>query len=104
MWYPKQKFPVWGLVVRHREWATHLAELERLPLGCEADWGHIISTFLPNNGQTSSVGDESEGLDMTSLNLNSSLEAPPRDGVRILVDKLMGLSALVFAVTSAQKK
>jgi hypothetical protein len=52
MWYPRQKLPVWGLSIRHLEWATHLAELERLPIGREADWGNTIAAFLPDDGHS----------------------------------------------------
>ncbi|KAG9186830.1 hypothetical protein G6011_09938 [Alternaria panax] len=99
MWYPRQKLPVWGLSVRHPEWATHLAELERLPVGRKADWGHTISTFLPDDGQSSySSAVKDEDFGMRSLNLGPDVEAPPRDGIRILMDKLLQLSAIVSSV------
>jgi hypothetical protein len=100
MWYPGQKLPVWGLSVRHPEWATHLAELERLPIGRKADWGDTIATFLPDDGQScysSAVEDEDFG--MRNLNLGIGAEAPLHDGIRILMDKLLQLSATVSAVT-----
>ncbi|KAH7385604.1 hypothetical protein BKA66DRAFT_583220 [Pyrenochaeta sp. MPI-SDFR-AT-0127] len=110
MWYPQQKLPVWGLAVRHVEWATHLAELERLPIGRQADWGHTVSTFLPDDGLTSySSGEENIDLDMGHLSLrlaeyNSNTDVPPRDGIRILTDKLMQLSAIISSVTSGGKR
>ena len=100
MWYPGQRLPVWGLCVRHSEWATHLAELERLPVGRKADWGHTVATFLPDDGQScysSAVEDEDFG--MRNLDLGPGVEAPPRDGIRILMDKLLQLSAIVSSVT-----
>ncbi|KAI4604780.1 hypothetical protein J4E80_010936 [Alternaria sp. BMP 0032] len=100
MWYPGQRLPVWGLCVRHSEWATHLAELERLPVGRKADWGHTVATFLPDDGQScysSAVEDEDFG--MRNLDLGAGVEAPPRDGIRILMDKLLQLSAIVSSVT-----
>lgn len=100
MWYPGQKLPVWGLSVRHPEWATHLAELERLPIGRKADWGDTIATFLPDDGQScysSAVEDEDFG--MRNLNLGIGAEAPLHDGIRILMDKLLQLSATVSAIT-----
>jgi hypothetical protein len=100
MWYPGQKLPVWGLCVRHTEWATHLAELEHLPVGRKADWGHTVATFLPDDGQscyTSAVEDEDFG--MKNLDLGPGVEEPPRDGIRILMDKLLQLSAIVSSIT-----
>ncbi|KAI4625255.1 uncharacterized protein J4E87_005101 [Alternaria ethzedia] len=100
MWYPGQRLPVWGLCVRHSEWATHLAELERLPVGRKADWGHTVATFLPDDGQScysSAVEDEDFG--MRNLDLGPGVEAPPRDGIRILMDKLLQVSAIVSSVT-----
>ncbi|KAF1835518.1 hypothetical protein BDW02DRAFT_548101 [Decorospora gaudefroyi] len=100
MWYLGQKLPVWGLSVRHTEWATHLAELERLPVGSKADWGRTITTFFPDDGQSSysvAVGDEEFG--MNNLSLGHGVEAPPHEGIRFLVDKLLQLSAIVSSVT-----
>jgi hypothetical protein len=99
MWYPGRKLPVWGLAFRHTEWATHLAELERLSPGRKADWGHTVATFLPDNGQDSHSAAEDEELGMANLKLGPNVEAPPRDGVRILMDKLLQLSAIVSSVT-----
>jgi hypothetical protein len=100
MWYPGQKLPFWGLAVRHTEWATHLAELERLPVGRKADWGHTVATFLPEDGQTTySAAKKDEDFGMTNLNLGPNVEAPPRDGIRILMDKLLQLSAIVSSVS-----
>ena len=100
MWYPGKKLPVWGLAVRHPEWATHLAELERLPVGRKADWGHTVATFLPDDGQMSyAAAVEDKDFGMTNLNLGPNVEAPPRDGIRILMDKLLQLSAIVSSVS-----
>ncbi|KAI4616063.1 hypothetical protein J4E83_006733 [Alternaria metachromatica] len=100
MWYPGQRLPVWGLCVRHSEWATHLAELERLPVGRKADWGHTVATFLPDDGQSCySSAVEDEDFVMRNLDLGPGVEAPPRDGIRILMDKLLQLSAIVSSVT-----
>ncbi|KAL1791959.1 hypothetical protein ACET3X_009710 [Alternaria dauci] len=130
MWYPGQKLPVWGLSVRLPEWATHLAELERLLVGREADWGDTIATFLPDDGQSrdssaartfarpvrGGVEGEAEMAELTegavaqhpededfgprNLNLGPGVETPPRDGIRILMDKLLQLSAIVSSVTN----
>jgi hypothetical protein len=101
MWYPGQKLPVWGLAVRHTEWATHLAELERLPVGCQADWGHTLTKFLPDDGLMSNLDDNGD-LGMEHLTLSDRNEAPPRDGIRILMEKLMQLSEIVSSVTTDQ--
>jgi len=101
MWYPQQKLPVWGLAVRHPEWASHLAELESLAIGRQASWEDTISTFLPDDGQSSSyIDDDSEDCGMRRLKLDDSDDAPPRDGIRILTDKLMRLSEIVSSVTA----
>ncbi|KAF1840783.1 uncharacterized protein K460DRAFT_321268, partial [Cucurbitaria berberidis CBS 394.84] len=102
MWYPQQQMPVWGLGVRHSEWATHLAELECLDVGCQATWGNTISTFLPDNGLTSSASTNEEDLGMKALNLDDKDEVSPRDGIRILMEKLMQLSEIVSSVTKAE--
>ncbi len=96
MWYPKQKLPVWGLSLRHSEWLTHLAELERLPAGHQADWGNTISTFLPE-----------DDMGMSKLRLDNSPQAhseniPTSNGMRILIEKLMQLSTIVSSVTNAR--
>jgi len=99
MWYPNQKLPLWGLGVRHTGWAIHLAELERLPVGHKSEWGNIITTFLPDDGQMSCVtGEEDEGFGMTGLTLDNDSKAPPRNGIRLLTDKLMQLSEIVSSV------
>jgi hypothetical protein len=36
---------------------------------------------------------------MKNLNLGPGVEAPRRDGIRILIDKLLQLSAIVSSVT-----
>lgn len=96
MWYPQQRAPCWGINVRHSEWATHLCELERLPVGRAADWGDTVSTFLPDNGLTSSVTQENgDDLGVPNLRLSNNIEPPPRDGIRLLMEKLMKLSEVV---------
>jgi len=98
MWYPRQKMPVWGLAVRHTEWASHLAELECLAIGRQASWEDTISTFLPEDGLSSSYIDEdSEDCGMGRLKLD---DGTPRDGIRILTEKLMRLSEIVSSVTA----
>lgn len=96
MSYPPNKPPVWGLVVRHTEWATYLTELERLPIGRKADWGNTITTFLPDHGQSSyTTNGEDWDLQIGNLNLSPDTEALPRKGIRILMEKLLQLSAIV---------
>ncbi|KAF1956384.1 hypothetical protein CC80DRAFT_593832 [Byssothecium circinans] len=99
MWYPRQTQPCWGLNVRHSEWATHLAQLEWLPLGRAADWGDAISTFLPDDGLTSAGNMAEEDVDLQQLEAlrlaNMNIEEPPRDGTRLLLDKLMQLSLVI---------
>jgi hypothetical protein len=101
MWYPKQSAPVWSLAVRHTEWATHLAELERLPPGRQVTWDHTITTFLPDDGESSCNPTEgNEDFGMSKLNLGRTVNEPPRPGIRILVEKLMQLSDIVSSVTA----
>lgn len=102
MWYPGQKKPVWGLGVRHPEWATHLAELERLSIGRQASWGDTISTFFPDDGQSSSYN-EADGKDygMRKLQVDDDPEDEPRKGIRVFTDKLLRLSEIVSSVTEA---
>ncbi|EOA81902.1 uncharacterized protein SETTUDRAFT_96874 [Exserohilum turcica Et28A] len=96
MSYPPQKPPVWGLGVRHTEWATYLGELERLPIGRKADWGHTITTFLPDHGQSSYTASGEDGdLQLSNLTLSPDIESPPRKGIRILMEKLLQISAIV---------
>lgn len=94
MWYPQQKLPVWGLAVRHSEWATHLAELENLPVGRRADWEHTISTFFPADGQSSSYKPDKEDLGMGALGLSKTA------GVGLLISHLLRLSDIVSSVTA----
>jgi hypothetical protein len=42
---------------------------------------------------------EDEEFDMTNLNLGPNVEAPPRNGIRILMDKLLQLLAIVSSVS-----
>lgn len=106
MWYPGQTMPVWGLGVRHDTWALHLAQLERLSVGGNADWDNSISTFFPDDGYSDNFLDnkgkhkaEDEEFGLNNLSLDSSeIEETPRHGVRILLNKLMQLSTLVSSV------
>lgn len=100
MWYPQQKSPVWGLAVRHTEWATHLAELENLPLGRQASWDEdTVSVFLPDNGMSSIYIDEDdENYGMRKLSIE---KGAARNGIRILTDKLMTLSKIISSVTDS---
>ncbi|UPX10799.1 uncharacterized protein EKO05_0001438 [Ascochyta rabiei] len=102
MWYPKQSLPCWGLAVRHTEWATHLAELERLQTGHQANWGDTVSTFLPADGGSSIFLDEDDDLGVSKLKLDSDAEGlqqgPSWEGVRILTNILLQLSGIVSAV------
>ena len=98
MWHPFQtKLPFWGMTVRHREWSTHLSELERLPQGRAVDFGDIVETFLPQNGVTSA--DEKEGdhdlPQLHRLGLDEDSSPPARDGIRKLVNLLLTLSRLI---------
>ena len=106
MWYPGQSLPCWGLAVRHTEWATHLAELERLQTGHRADWGNTISTFLPEDGGCSVRLEEDADLGFDGLNLKDDVEKPHRslscEGIRTLVNILLQLSEIVSSVTSGQ--
>ncbi|KAF2856104.1 hypothetical protein T440DRAFT_494916 [Plenodomus tracheiphilus IPT5] len=98
MWYPMKQTPVWGLAVRHIEWATHLAELERLPVGDQARWGDTISTFLPDDGQMSSA--HGPVKKQVKLDRDEKQDEPPRTGIRILVGRLMQISEIVSSVTA----
>jgi hypothetical protein len=98
MWYPQQQKPVWGLAVRHTEWATHLAELERLSTGRRADWEDTISTFFPEDGQMSAYTEDTEDIGMSRLNIDESASSTG-NGLRILVESLLKLSEIVSSVT-----
>jgi hypothetical protein len=105
MWYLHQPLPCWGLAVRHVEWATHLAELERLQTGHQASWGDTIAMFLPEDGGSSTILEEDDDLKMQRLELGSNTEEPPRrpsrEGIRVLTNTLLQLSELVSFVTTA---
>jgi hypothetical protein len=97
MWYPFQTVPCWGLNVRHREWAAHLCELERLPQGQGVEFGDVVERFLPANGVTS-THDPDPNVDLPQLQrleLDDHNIPPAKDGVRILVNKLLELSAVI---------
>lgn len=103
MWYPGQSSPCWGLAVRHTEWATHLAELERLQTGHQATWGDVLETFLPDYGGSSSKV-EDDDLSVSGLTLGdnankSQTRALPREGIRALAGILLSLSGIVSSVT-----
>ena len=104
MWYPGQSLPCWGLAVRHTEWATHLAELERLQTGHQASWGDIIGTFLPDDGGSSIKPEEDDEFGVSNLDLGGGTErlprAPSREGIRTLTNILLQLSEIVSSVTS----
>jgi hypothetical protein len=94
-WYPDQKIPCWGLNVRHKGWADHLAELEYLQPGEGASWGNdIISAFLPDDGSMS-ITTQEDVPDLSRLHLDSRHEAPPRPGIKLLISKLMALSKII---------
>lgn len=95
IWHPTQKLPVWSLAIRHAEWANHLAELESLPLGRKANWGHTITTFLPDDGQSSYNTTNTEDLSLSNLSLDPMVQSPPRGGIGILISKLLEVSAVV---------
>ncbi|KAH3960469.1 hypothetical protein HBI25_223150 [Parastagonospora nodorum] len=97
MWYPQQQKPVWGLAVRHPEWARHLAELEELPVGRRADWGDTILNFFPEDGQMSTYTADTENIGIERLNISDDL--PVGNGLRILVECLLRLSEIVSSVT-----
>ena len=102
IWYPTQKLPVWSLAIRHAEWANHLSELEHLPMGRKANWGDTVTTFLPDDGQSSynatNVTNEDD-LDMGSLSLGVTAQTSPRGGIGILIAKLLEVSAVVSSDT-----
>jgi hypothetical protein len=97
MWYPQQQKPVWGLAVRHPEWARHLAELEELPVGRRADWGDTISNFFPEDGQMSTYTADTENIGLERRKIND--DVPVSNGLRILVECLLRLSEIVSSVT-----
>ena len=105
MWYPLQTLPCWGLAVRHNEWATHLAELERLQTGHQANLGDTITTFLPDDGGSSTVFDEDDDYGVSKLKLDGCEEPPrgrSREGVRTLTNILLQVSEIVSSVTMAE--
>ncbi|KAH7414266.1 hypothetical protein DE146DRAFT_29117 [Phaeosphaeria sp. MPI-PUGE-AT-0046c] len=88
---PSQNKPVWGLFVRHLDWATHLAELECLPIGSRANWEDTISTFFPEDEELSLGALRLEDKGATNL---------PVSGLDILTRKLLKLSEVVSSVTN----
>ncbi|KAF2120625.1 hypothetical protein BDV96DRAFT_485191 [Lophiotrema nucula] len=93
-WYPNQNVPCCGLVVRHAEWAAHLAELERLPPGYSANFDNAIRTFFPDNGCDSSSNRSSLDKQLKATSL-SDPEKGVVPGLKLLMGKLMQLSAIV---------
>ncbi|PSN72821.1 hypothetical protein BS50DRAFT_169458 [Corynespora cassiicola Philippines] len=87
MRYQTSSVTCWGLVVRHDEWASHLAELENLPPGGGASWKATMSLFFPEDGQDSisSNRDDTEAV-------NLETQAAPWGGLQLFVNKLMQLS------------
>ena len=110
MWYPSiqpvkiksgimyrqssHKKPVWGLSVRHLDWASHLAELECLPIGNRANWGNTMTTFFPKNE------DEDEQPSLDALSLEDNHASTSVSGLRSLTKKLLELSDVVNSVTN----
>lgn len=106
MWYPDQKVPCWGIAVRHVEWATHLAELERLQTGHQASWGDTIATFLPKDGGSSSVLEEEDDYGVSKLKLKGievPARGPSREGIRTLTNILLQVSEIVSSVTTSDR-
>jgi hypothetical protein len=112
MWYPGQSLPCWGLAIRHIEWATHLAELERLQTGHQTNWGNTISTFLPDDGGSSIQPEEDDDLGVDRLSLGDGVQDDgvkkpqqdlSREGIRTLVNILLQLSRVVSSVTLGQR-
>lgn len=101
IWHPTQKPLVWSLAVRHSEWGNHLSELEHLPMGRKANWGDIVTTFLPDDGQSSYNASNEDDLNMGNLSLSAAAQASPRGGVGILVAKLLQVSAIISSDTDA---
>lgn len=93
----------WGLAVRHIEWATHLAELERLQTGHQASWGNILGTFLPKNGGSSAQPAGEDDLDVGSLTIDKDRPKVSRvlshGGLSTLTDIMLQLSKIVSSVT-----
>ena len=90
MRYPTSSVTCWGLVVRHDEWTSHLAELESLPPGGGASWKATMSLFFPEDGQNSisSNTDDTEAV-------NLETQAAPWGGLQLFVNKLMQLSEVI---------
>lgn len=107
MWYPGQSLPCWGLAVRHTEWATHLAELERLQTGHQAYWGDTVAAFLPDDGASSTMLGEDDDLGVSRLKLDEDAEKLPRaasrEGMRTLTNILLQISGIVSSVTMGQE-
>ena len=120
MWYNNLKVPCWGFNVRHKAWIDHLAELEALRPGGAANWGNVVSTFLPDDGGMPVPIEEQEPdtLDEQQDDPHKNSphkplpaeakesgtpgeqpeekeEAPPREGIMLLMRKLMELSTII---------
>lgn len=96
MWYPQKDAPCWGLNVYHNEWKSHLADLEQLQTGERADWGDTVGTFLPDDGFTAT------GMVTATPQAREDEKSQPRDGIRILLVKLMEISQIAFQADSAE--
>ncbi|PVI02040.1 hypothetical protein DM02DRAFT_590162 [Periconia macrospinosa] len=80
----------WGIDVRHKDWETHLSQMERLESGKSADWEDTISTFFPDDGHTAPPPSEAY-----SSAVYDSQASPPRKGTRVLLEILMQLSTFI---------
>jgi hypothetical protein len=98
MWYPNQPAPCCGIVVRHPEWATHLAPLEHLPPGRSISFGrNPIETFFPDKGlsaSTATLDSQFKGLYLNNLESHDD-EKACAPGLKLLMDKLMQLSTVM---------
>lgn len=91
MWHPHKDTPCWGLRVYHNEWRSHLAILEQLRVGERAAWGDTLQAFLPDDGY--SAGEVPDRCEPETSEKTTEIS---RDGIRILLDKLMEISQVVF--------
>ena len=96
MWYPRKNLPCWALRVYHSEWHSRLAMLEQLRVGECAPWGDTVQTFLPDDGYAAVEIPERHQSES-----NEKAAEIPRDGIRILLVKLMEISKLVFHENSS---
>ncbi|KAJ4353293.1 uncharacterized protein N0V89_005020 [Didymosphaeria variabile] len=97
MWYPGKKVPCWGLNVYHSDWRTHLATVEQLRPGECASWGNTLGTFLPDDGLFPAQWTARE----EPSRLDDHGKPLPRDGIRLLMIKLMELSQVIYQSSGA---